>query len=514
MFKRSNFKKTGLKKIYANIKACIAISFIYTILIGGNLISFNHEWHLNPKDNIRIINVTNLRGNTNSEIVNEFISGITGNKPFKGKFITHATQGILGSVVNNVSSSGSYLFGFLNAVNELLFKDRIWASVIIIIGAILSFLYWVFVSKVLEVGYARFFLENRKYTKTKINKLLLPYKLNKTTHIAYTMLVKNIYNLLWDLTIIGGIIKHYSYMLVPYILAENPNIKTKDAIKLSRDLMNGYKWECFKLDLSFIGWRILGIITFNISNIVFTNPYYQATKTEVYMYLRDKGKLSNIKESELLKDYNLEGEPQKEEYPIYDYMLKNTKKGKLNFNYNRKYKADELIIMFFIFSFVGWLYEVLLTLFEHGILVNRGTFYGPWLPIYGAGAVLLIILLRPIRKNIFAYFCLSMVICGTIEYFTSLYLELVHHMAWWDYHGYFLNLNGRTSLEALILFASGGTFVTYIIAPLIANLLDKIKKNIKIILCIILLSIFVIDYVVATIHPNGGQGISVNLKED
>ena len=147
------------------------------------------------------------------------------------EFFSSATKGVLGSLANNVSRSGSYLFGFLNAINQALFKDRIWASIIIIIGAVISLIYWIFVSKVLEVGLARFFLENKKYTKTRANKLLLPYKLKKTTHVAYTMFLKNIYTILWSFTIVGGFIKHYSYSLVPYILAENPNMKTKDIIK-------------------------------------------------------------------------------------------------------------------------------------------------------------------------------------------------------------------------------------------------------------------------------------------
>ena len=114
------------------------------------------------------------------------------------------------------------------------------------------------------------------------------------------MFLKNLYSLLWCFTIIGGFIKYYSYMLVPYILAENPNMKPSDVIKLSRDMMHGYKWEMFKLDISFIGWRALGLITFNIGNIVFTDPYMNATKVEAYMYLRELSKTKGIKNASML----------------------------------------------------------------------------------------------------------------------------------------------------------------------------------------------------------------------
>ena len=67
---------------------------------------------------------------------------------------------------------------------------------------------------------------------------------------------------LWNFTIIGGIIKRYSYKMVTYIIAENPHINPNDAIKISEEMMKGNKLQAFKLDLSFIGWNILQIISF------------------------------------------------------------------------------------------------------------------------------------------------------------------------------------------------------------------------------------------------------------
>ena len=78
-----------------------------------------------------------------------------------------------------------------------------------------------------------------------------------------------IYKDLWNLTIIGGLIKKYSYRLVPYIVAENPRLKANDAITLSRQLMDGYKWKAFLLDFSFVGWEILNLLTFGILGILF-----------------------------------------------------------------------------------------------------------------------------------------------------------------------------------------------------------------------------------------------------
>lgn len=79
--------------------------------------------------------------------------------------------------------------------------------------------------------------------------------------------------MLWKLTIIGGVIKHYSYFLVSYILAENPLIKLKDAINLSRKMMNEYKFKLFLLQLSLLPWKVLSIITIGLSDILYFDSY-------------------------------------------------------------------------------------------------------------------------------------------------------------------------------------------------------------------------------------------------
>lgn len=514
MLRRAEFKKRAKSSFYRNWKSCVAICFIYAILVGGTIVSFNKTYDLDYRDNMPSININRIDADSNSDIVNEFLNELNGNQNKNDNFFS-ATKGVIGTISNNVTKSGSYIFGVLNAINQALFKDRIWASVIIIIGAVLSLIYWIFVSKVLEVGQARFFLENRKYIKTKANKLFISFKFKNTFNIIYTMFLKNLYNILWFLTGIGGVIKHYSYMMVPYILAENPNIKAKSAINLSRDMMDGYKWEMFKLDISYTFWFFLGIITANISNLFFTTPYINATRAEVYMYLRDLARTRDIKNIQKLNDKNLDGDIVFEEYPVYEYKFKSFKTPKwLNINYKRDYSFWDIILLFFIIAIIGFLYEVILCLFTTGNLVNRGALYGPWLPIYGAGGVAMLVILKKFRKNPLTYFILSMFLCGIIEYSTSVYLEIVHHMAWWDYTGFFLNINGRVCLEGLIVFGIGGLIVTYIAAPIITNILDKINKNIKMVLSVILVIVIAFDFYASGKKPNSGEGVTLDVREN
>ena len=139
MLRRLEFKKRGKNAFYRNWKSCILICFVFAILVGGTVISIRNT-EVNSEINV---SVWNLKGDNNSEIVNDFINGITGKSPIESEFLNN-TKGVLGTISNNVSKTGSFLFGILNALNQALFKDRVWASVIIIIGASLSFLYWVF----------------------------------------------------------------------------------------------------------------------------------------------------------------------------------------------------------------------------------------------------------------------------------------------------------------------------------------------------------------------------------
>lgn len=116
------------------------------------------------------------------------------------------------------------------------------------------------------------------------------------------MLLVRIFKGLWWCTLIGGIIKHYSYYMVPFIVAENPDIAPRTAIRLSRRMMKGHKWECFVHELSFLGWTILGSLTLGVSNILFMNPYTTAFFTEYYAELRRLAKEKQIEDADLLND--------------------------------------------------------------------------------------------------------------------------------------------------------------------------------------------------------------------
>ena len=137
--------------------------------------------------------------------------------------------------------------------------------------------------------------------------------------------------------------------------------------------------------------------------------------------------------------------------------------------YQRTYSASSLILLFFIFSGMGWIWEVILHIIEDGMIINRGVLAGPWLPIYGAGGILILLLLKKWRRQPFHLFGMIMLLCGTIEYFTSVMLEMLFGVRWWDYSDMLFQLRGRVCLEGLTIFGFGGLFIVYAAAPFLDN---------------------------------------------
>lgn len=267
------------------------------------------------------------------------------------------------------------------------------------------------------------------------------------------------------------------------------------------------------MDLSFTGWNILQYVTFGLAGI-YVSPYYTATCTELYVTLR-KEYIENKKYGyELLNDEALYME--NPETASYQDPLASEKRG-IKIDYNKNYELTSIILFFFIFSFVGWLWEVALYLFRDGILVNRGTLYGPWLPIYGVGCTLIVLLtkfktFRKMLKNPMLTFAVVMALCSIIEYATSWYIELTTGVRYWDYTGVFLNVNGRICLECSIFFGLGGALCVYIVAPFLERNLQMITNKVKISMCIALILLFGADSVYSHFHPHVGEGISSNVE--
>lgn len=155
----------------------------------------------------------------------------------------------------------------------------------------------VFLFQMLLVGACRFYVENRDY-KAPVSKLLFGFQSGFYGNSVLVMFMKNLFVALWTLLfVIPGIVMSYAYRMVPYILAEQPDIDYREALRISKEMMYGQKWEAFFLDLSFIGWLILGAVTCGIAGIFYVKPYVDATNVELYVTLREDWFAKSARES-------------------------------------------------------------------------------------------------------------------------------------------------------------------------------------------------------------------------
>jgi uncharacterized membrane protein len=143
----------------------------------------------------------------------------------------------------------------------------------------------IFLGFPLEVGSMRYFKHSAEH-EVNLNNLAYAFNKQRYLDIVKAMFWRSFLNFLWFLLlIIPGIIKAYAYSLVPFILADNPNIGYRRAVDLSNQMTRGHKFRIFVLDLSFLGWIILGMLAFFIG-VLFVLPYINATKAELYLTLR------------------------------------------------------------------------------------------------------------------------------------------------------------------------------------------------------------------------------------
>lgn len=485
-------------------------------------------------------------------------------------------EGVFAHVANNISSGHIYV-AFFSAIRSIVGSDSTATVIFIILSLIIIMTFWACIINVYKASYRRIFLEGYIYSKIPIRAFIRFIQLKRYFKATAAMLLTSGLKLLWWLTVVGGVVKYFSYFLVPYIVAENPDISPVKAIKLSESMMKGHKLECFRHRLSFISWDLLSIISFGIAGVFFLNPYKEAFFTGYYVFLRNTAKEKGTEHVELLNDdylyqkaapktlsevysdvvglsekYETKNLPGNAVWRFFanifgvvltysrleqEYFDSNMRKekiisfktiiqgesypGRLNpilqkyeekkielLNYRRHYSVCSLIVIFFLLSFTGWFWEMCIHLVEDGEFVNRGFLQGPWLPIYGFGGIMMLVFLNRLRANPIAEFTASIVLCGVVEYFTGLMLEMRFNEKWWDYNGYFLNIDGRVCAEGLLIFGIGGAAIVYFIAPLLDNALRKVRLRVLLPVCIGLVIICTADGIYSYFNPNIGRGIT------
>ena len=492
-------------------------------------------------------------------------------------------KGVLAAVSDRIFSGQFVLDLFDRAGQHLSYRAEVVVLVVLalVFQAVLMFL----IKDCYVILVRRAFLQGRVYESLPLGSLtfFLLRRPRRWLHAAWTMGVLFVYRTLWSLTLIAIPIKHYSYFLVPYLMAEDPDLRARDAIGLSRAMMDGHKWECFRLGLSFWPWYLLDWATLGLSAVLYTNAYRTATYAEFYVARRTEAKAAGLPHADALDDDRLFARPdpalvlaaypdvaERLDAPLpgaerigggrrflsrwlgimplgtardlaceaemkreadrrrfrdvldgraYPARLAPRQEGARRPRRTHRVRLDEpsalrdyslpsLVLLFFLFSFTCWVWEVSIHLVRDGVFVDRGVLHGPWLPIYGVGGLLILVLLARLRDRPLAEFGAAVVLCGAVEYVTSWALETLYGLKWWDYTGYLLNLNGRICAEGLLTFGVFGLVIVYVVAPALDDLIRRWRLGVAVPVCLVLLTAFAADGLWSLHHPNTGRGIT------
>ena len=200
-----------------------------------------------------------------------------------GSAVAHSRNGQ--SASDTATQEGQQLqemFSGLTSTQQMEIFGAIASAGLLI--TIISILIKIFLINPLQVGCFRFFRNNVASTGATLNDLKEGF--GDYGRVFLTLFLRDLFATLWAfLFIIPGIVKSYSYRLVPYILKDHPELSPTEAITRSRQMMDGHKWQAFVLDLSFIGWYLLGLLTLGMVNIFWANPYHDNAAAAFYLDL-------------------------------------------------------------------------------------------------------------------------------------------------------------------------------------------------------------------------------------
>ena len=245
-WKRKDLKKAAKSNLKRNFLACFIVCLLLTFISQGPLsitqtVQQSEDFMKGVSETLSInwvTNATDFMINGLEKLQNATAIG------------DQSKVGAIHSIYSLVSEAGSLTQIMTKFATALIDERHVSRFIAIGISALSLLFVRLFVIDLMGVGMRRFFLENRLYSNTRVSNILYVYRIKRIWHVVIMLLVKYIFHILWSLTIVGFFIKRYSYYMVPYIVAENPDIPKGEVLKLSKKMMHGHKWHTFIMELT------------------------------------------------------------------------------------------------------------------------------------------------------------------------------------------------------------------------------------------------------------------------
>ena len=303
MWKRKNLNDKAKKTVKNNYWTAVVLCFVITILTGEYGNSITGIWQSGDSVLPDYV-ITQNQYLIENEISKDNIAEIQEKQEKIEEITENLTENQLKMVntitsnLNSLTKSQKYIYKIWDAI-ELFIMNQNLLGVAYELIAIIAILYIILLAEPLLVAERRYFIIASEKENTKMGVMKEIFKRKNWSNVAVIMFFKSFYNFLWYLTIIGGIIKTYEYRMIPYLLAENPDMNKKEVFARSKQMMKGNKWKTFILDLSFILWEILSTITFGLLDILYVNPYKIATSVELYKTLKENNNVEEVSKNQV-----------------------------------------------------------------------------------------------------------------------------------------------------------------------------------------------------------------------
>lgn len=303
MWKRKNLKDKAKKTVKNNYWTAVVLCFVITILTGEYGNSITGIWQSGDSVLPDYV-ITQNQYLIENEISKDNIAEIQEKQEKIEEITENLTENQLKMVntitsnLNSLTKSQKYIYKIWDAI-ELFIMNQNLLGIAYVLIAIIAILYIILLAEPLLVAERRYFIIASEKENTKMGVMKEIFKRKNWSNVAVIMFFKSFYNFLWYLTIIGGIIKTYEYRMIPYLLAENPDMNKKEVFARSKQMMKGNKWKTFILDISFILWEILSTVTFGLLDILYVNPYKIATSVELYKTLKENNNVEEVSKNQV-----------------------------------------------------------------------------------------------------------------------------------------------------------------------------------------------------------------------
>ena len=278
MWDRKVLKARGKRAFKANYWKCVLVALILTLVAGAGTGTSGFSTTRQINDARDEVNQLNNYDYDND--IDDGIDDIIDDYDFDDDELDDINNPPID--LDNLGKGSDGLRGFGAAIAGIVL-------IVLLVAVAIGVLLAVFLLNPLQVGCRRFFVKNSESKDAAdVGDVGFAFSTNYG-NVVKTMFFRDLWVFLWSLLlIVSGIIKSFEYRMVPYLLAENPNMDRKEALKVSSEMMYGNKWDAFVLDLSFFGWLMLGACTLGILGIFYVDPYVAATDAELYKTISGK----------------------------------------------------------------------------------------------------------------------------------------------------------------------------------------------------------------------------------